>query len=317
MRLIFSGTPEFAVPALDALAQAGHQIPLVITRPDRPSGRGLALTPPPVKIRARALGLEVIQPAKINQPEILARIADARADIAVVAAYAALIPKSLLNVPKHGWLNIHPSLLPKYRGASPVESALENDDPVTGVTIIRLEETLDTGPIILMEETPVSEEENAAQLSARLADIGARLIVSALALIESGQAEFLPQDNSAATYCGKFTKSDGVIDWSAANVAAHVRAVTPWPGARAAFHRRAEDKTVALFITGARRLQAKSAKAPGEIVEVRKDGIIAATGGGDVLLTLIKPDGKKEMPAAAFANGYRVSIGDFFTGPEK
>jgi methionyl-tRNA formyltransferase len=317
MKLIFAGTPDFAVPALDALLKAGHEIALVITRADRPQGRGLAVQPPPVKARALKYGLEVIQPAKISQPDIVQRIKEVNADAAVVAAFAALIPKSLLDVPKHGWLNIHPSLLPKYRGPSPVKCALYNGDRTTGVTIIRLEEAMDSGPIILMEETQIGEEENAAQLADHLAKIGASLIVKALALIESGTAEFRPQDHSAATYCRKFTKSDGLVDWSVSNVADHVHAMTPWPGAQTVLRIQKAGKTIGLLVTGARHLGESSKTQPGQIVKIAKAGISVATGGNDVLITTVKPAGKKEMPAYDFANGYRLSTGDLFIRQEK
>jgi len=317
MKIIFAGTPDFAAPALDALIAAGHEVALVITRPDRPRGRGLAVQPPPVKVRALEHRLEVIQPVKISRPEIVQRIKDLRPDAGVVAAFAALIPKSLLDAPKHGWLNIHPSLLPKYRGASPVKCALYNGDRATGVTIIRLEETMDTGPIVLAEETQIGEEENSQQLTQRLAVLGASLIVKSLALIESGKAEFRAQDSSAATYCRKFTKADGIIDWSAANVADHVRAMTPWPGAQACLRVQSTGKTIDLFVTGARRLGESTQATPGKIVKTDKAGLVVATGGGDVLVITVKPAGKKEMAAYAFANGYRISTGDLFIRKEK
>jgi methionyl-tRNA formyltransferase len=317
MKIIFAGTPDFAAPALDALIAAGHEVALVITRPDRPRGRGLAVQPPPVKVRALEHGLEVIQPAKLSQPEIVQRIKDLRPDAGVVAAFAALIPKSLLDVPKHGWLNIHPSLLPKYRGASPVKCALFNGERKTGVTIIRLEETMDTGPILLAEETEIGEEENSRQLAQRLSVLGAELIVKSLALIESGKAEFRAQDSSAATYCRKFAKADGIINWSAANIADHVRAMMPWPGAQACLRVQSTGKTIDLFVTGARRLTESSKTTPGQIVKIDKAGLIVATGGNDVLVTAVKPAGKNEMPASAFANGYRISTGDFFIRKEK
>lgn len=317
MKIIFAGTPDFAVPALDALIAAGHEVALVITRPDRPRGRGLAVQPPPVKARALEHGLEVIQPAKISQPEIVQRIKDLRPDAGVVAAFAALIPKSLLDAPKHGWLNIHPSLLPKYRGASPVKCALFNGERKTGVTIIRLEETMDTGPIVLAEETEIGEEENSRQLAQRLSVLGAELIVKSLALIESGKAEFRAQDSSAATYCRKFTKADGIINWSAANVADHVRAMTPWPGAQACLRVQSTGKTIDLLVIGARRLPESSKTIPGQIMKITKAGLVICTGGGDVLVTTVKPAGKREMAAYAFANGYRISTGDLFIRKEK
>jgi methionyl-tRNA formyltransferase len=317
MRIIFAGTPDFAVPALEALVEAGHDIALVITRADRPKGRGLAVQPPAVKARAVALGLEVIQPAKISQPEIIQRVRDIQPDAGVVAAFAALIPKSLLGIPKHGWLNIHPSLLPKYRGPSPVESALYKGERVTGVTIMRLAETMDTGPVLAAEATEIGEEENAGQLSERLAKIGAALLVKALALVGAGKADLREQDDSAATYCRKFTKGDGVIDWSAVNVANHVRAVTPWPGAQASLRAQNTGKIIELAVTGVRGLAEPSRVEAGRIVKIGKEGMTVGTGGKDVLVTFVKPAGKKEMAAQAFANGYRISAGDTFFGREK
>lgn len=310
MKIVFAGTPQLAVTALDALVEAGHEIVLALTRPDRPQGRGLNVAPPPLKVRARELGIEVLQPAKLSLPEVAERIAVP--DAGVVAAYKAFIPRSLLGVPAHGWLNVHPSLLPKYRGPSPVKSAILNGETVTGVTIIRLTPEMDSGPIILQERLDILEDENAGQLYERLASLGARLIVEALALLESGRASFREQDHSAATLCGAFSKKDGIIDWSRDNVVNIVRAMTPWPGARGAVTSGATGRTTELLITAARRLEETSPGEPGRIARIEKGGIVVRAGGGDVLVTRVKPAGKKEMAAHDFANGYRISAGDIF-----
>ena len=316
MKIVFAGTPQFVVCALDALVEAGHDVALVLTRPDRPRGRGLKMSPPPLKVRAREHNIETIQPAKLSRPEISERIRAISPDAGVVAAYRAFIPESLLHIPTHGWLNIHPSLLPKYRGPSPVRSALLNGERATGVSIIRLTPEMDSGPILLQEEVEIREHENAGQLHERLAGVGARLIVRALARLDAGDTEFREQHHDAATFCAAFTKSDGVIDWSADNVVHHVRAMTPRPGARGRITSQTTGRAIDLLITAARSLGEASSVEPATVVGVEKGGIALATGGGDVLITQVKPAGKKEMSASAFANGYRISVGDLFQRKE-
>jgi methionyl-tRNA formyltransferase len=311
VKVIFAGTPRFAVAALDALVRGGHDVALVLTRPDRRRGRGLKISPSPVKTAALAHGIETAQPTKLSQ-EVADRIRSIAPDAGVVAAYSAFIPKSLLGVPKYGWLNIHPSLLPKYRGPSPVKSALLNGDRTTGVTIIRLTPKMDSGPVLLQEEVEIGGDENAAQLDGRLALVGARLIVDALALLESGEGHFREQDDGEATYCATFNKDAGAIDWSSGNVVNHIRAMTPWPGARSTVRPQATGKAAELIITCARTLKETTDARAGQVVEVNREGIVVRGGGGDVLVTKIKPAGKKEMSAFDFANGYRIATGDFF-----
>ncbi len=314
MRIIFAGTPESAVSVLEPLADSNHEVCAVLTQPDRPKGRGLKPAPPPVKEFALKRGIPVLQHEKVNSPESLAEIEKISPDVAVVAFYGRIIGKKLLAVPKHGWLNIHPSLLPKYRGPSPVSSAIISGDKETGITIIKLDAEMDHGPILLQTNSPIEENENEGELLARLAKIGAEMILRALNLVESGGAGFTPQQHEAATFTMTLTKQEGIIDWSAGNLHNFVRAMTPWPGAHAKLHVNATGNDVDLTIRRTEiSAESTSAKvAPGTIVALFPEGILVEDGRGETLITSVKPSGKREMPAKDFANGYRVRVGDRF-----
>ena len=214
MRLVFFGTPEIAVPCLSAVTH-GHDVTAVVCQPDRPKGRGKKLIAPPVKVWAQEHGLTVHQPAKLNDGAFEVWLKEQAPDICVIAAYGRILKEPILAVPPHGFINMHPSLLPKYRGPSPIRSALLNGDEATGVTIMRLTMEMDAGDILLQEETPVDPAENAVTLSERLSVLGGGMLVKALGLIESGDAEFTPQDHEKAEFCKLFEKSDGQIRWEA------------------------------------------------------------------------------------------------------
>src|SRR5512140_291413 len=232
--LVFMGTPDFSVPSLRALVEAGHAVTLVVTRPDRPKGRGLALEPSPVKQAALELGLDVFQPEKPNREESVLRIEAARPGALIVVAYGAILKQRLLEMAPHGAINVHASLLPKYRGMSPIQRAIWDGEPVTGVTTMHMDQGVDTGDVILAEPVPIGPDETAGELHDRLSITGARLLVETLRRIGTGAAPRIPQSGEAS-YAPRLKKEHGFIDWSLPAPVVHnrIRALTPWPGATA------------------------------------------------------------------------------------
>jgi methionyl-tRNA formyltransferase len=303
MKTIFLGTPAFAVRSLEALAAAGHEILAVFTQPDRPSGRGQTLTSPPVKQSALALGLAVHQPERVRRPEAAALIAALRPEIMVVVGYGQIIPQSILDIPPHGIVNVHASLLPRYRGAAPIQWAIANGETRTGVTTMRIDAGLDTGDMLLKAETEIGPMETAPELSARLAQMGAALLIETLAGIERGAITPVRQNPDEATYAPVLKKEDGLIDWrrTAAEIHNRARGFTPWPGAHTRFRGRAFQ------ILKTRPAEMKLAAAPGSL-HVIKPALLVCCGQGESLeLVEVQPEGKKPMAAAAFLNGYRVA----------
>jgi methionyl-tRNA formyltransferase len=310
MRIVFFGSPPAALPSLRALLEAGHSVELVITQPDRPAGRGRKPTPSAVKTFALARGLPVLEPAKIRKDEsVLARLRAVRPDIHVVAAYGQLIPASITDLPPRHSVNIHFSLLPKYRGASPVQWAIINGETRTGVTIFELNERMDEGNILAMEATDVHPRETARDLETRLAAMGAALLIRTLEDI--GLIVPFPQDHSLATLAPKIRKEDGAIVWSedAAAIDRRVRAFQPWPsafsfikGRRVQVHRGIELGTMSMPPPPA-----------GTVMAVGRSGIDVACGGGSIYrIESIQPEGKKEMDAHAFSIGAGLRAGDMF-----
>jgi len=300
------GTPDFAVPSLKALKEAGYEIPLVITRPDKPAGRGKRLKPPPVKVEAERLGLKVYQPERIKDNEELKKILEEISpDLIVVAAYGKILPDWLLKLPGYGVINVHASLLPRYRGASPIQAALLNGEKKTGVTIMKVIPELDAGDILSQREVEIREEDNAQTLHDRLAQVGAELLIETIPGFIRGEIEPRPQNHSQATYCPKITKEMGRIDWerSAGEIFNMVRAFTPWPGAFT--HHR--GKMVKL--TEVRPVEGKGR--PGEVIEAGRR-LVVATGEGALEILKIKPEGRKEIGGDEFIRGYRVRAGDTF-----
>jgi methionyl-tRNA formyltransferase len=303
MKTIFLGTPAFAVRSLEALAAAGHEILAVFTQPDRPSGRGQTLTSPPVKQSALALGLAVHQPERVRRPEAASLIAELRPEIMVVVGYGQIIPQSILDIPAHGIVNVHASLLPRYRGAAPIQWAIANGETRTGVTTMRIDAGLDTGDMLLKAETEIGPMEIAPELSARLAQMGAALLIETLAGIERGAITPVQQNPDEATYAPVLKKEDGLIDWrrTAAEIHNRARGFTPWPGAHTRFRGRAFQ------ILKSRPAEMKLAAAPGSL-HVIKPALLVCCGQGESLeLVEVQPEGKKPMAAAAFLNGYRVA----------
>ncbi len=312
MKTVFAGTSEFAVPSLRAVASE-HDVTLVVTRPDRPKGRGRSLAASPVKGVALELGLEIFQPANVNSPDSLSRIRETAPDVAVVVSYGQMMGAELLRLPAKGCYNLHASLLPKYRGAAPVEWAVINGEVETGVTVIRMNEKMDAGLIAARKSTSIGEGENAGQLKSRLAEMGAGLLLDVLKELERDSIELQGQDESKATLAGKLEKRNGLLDWSlpARRLADFVRGVTPWPGAftfLSAGSKPGRPLRLILQDVAPVELDAGSAD-PGEIVSVRPDLIVAA-GSGAVRVGSIQAAGRKPMSADAFLRGHEVQPGD-------
>jgi methionyl-tRNA formyltransferase len=301
LRVVFAGTPEFAARALAALLDSQHEVVAVYTQPDRPAGRGRKLAPSPVKQLAEARGLPVYQPPSLRDEAALQELRRLRPDVMVVAAYGLLLPPAVLQLPRFGCLNIHASLLPRWRGAAPIQRAILAGDSETGITIMQMDEGLDTGPMLLKKRCPIRPDDTAATLHDRLAELGAEAIVEALDHIESLQPE--PQDDSQATYAAKLRKEEAIIDWSrsAAYLDRMVRAFNPWPVAQT----RARGKTLRIWAARPLDQAPPAGTAPGTVLQADKAGIDVACGEGVLRLTRLQPAGGKPMDAAAFLNGYR------------
>ncbi len=311
MRVVFYGTPEFAVPTLEALAAAGHEVALVISRPDKPAGRRMRLTTPPVVEAARRLHLDTAQPKKPGDERGLDRLRALAPEVAVVVAYGRLLPAGLLAVPRHGFVNLHPSLLPRHRGPSPIAWAIASGDVETGATTMLLDEGMDTGPILLQRATAIGPKERTPDLERRLADMGAELVVETLAGLDDGSVAPRPQDDAAATVTPKLDRKMGRIDWgrSSATWANRVRAFDPWPGLHCTF-RGARLKVHGLEVAAPR----PGDEPPGTVLDVSAAGIVVRCGSGTAaLLTELQREGKKRIPADAFIIGERVARGERFS----
>ena len=299
------GTPAFAVPALGAVAQR-CDVTRVVTQPDRPRGRGRAVAESEVAVAARALGLAVWKPEDMKAREVPARLADERADLFAVVAFGAILTPATLAVPRLGAINLHGSLLPDYRGASPVQRALWDGRETTGVTTLFMDEGIDTGDVILTRTEPIAPDDDAGTLAARLSRIGAPLLAESLELAFAGRAPRVPQDRTAGSYARKLRKSDGVVDWSldAVTVWHRQRAVTPWPGAATSLH------GTPLVLVRTRPLYRAAVGAdPGRIVAL-EPGVVVSCGSGTLMLERVKPAGRVEMEAADWARGVRLGVGD-------
>lgn len=308
MKIIFMGTPEFALPSLDALAQSEHEVLAVVTQQDKPKGRRLVLTPPAVKRRAAELGLKVLQPAGLSDAAFMKWIEEAAPDLIAVVAYGNYLPRPLWELPRHGTINLHPSLLPKYRGAAPIPRAILNGEHETGVTIMYIGEGLDAGDIIAQERVPIPPAATCESLGIRLAEAGGRLLLKAVRDIEGGRAARRAQNDAEATLAPKVSKSEGIIDWnsSAAGLALRVRAFHPWPGAYT--HFTSQGKRVLLKVLEAEP-DAEGAGSPGVVVGSDARGIHVGAGRGCLILKAVQPEGKNRMTAAQFAAGRRDLMG--------
>lgn len=301
---MFLGTPEFAVPSLEALAAEGHAVLAVYTQPDRPAGRRQELKPPPVKEAALRLGLEVRQPQRIRH--CVEELAALQPDAMAVVGYGQIIPQAILDIPPLGILNVHASLLPRYRGAAPIQWAIACGETVTGVTIMRIDAGLDTGDILLQESTEIGPEETAPELAARLAPVGARLLVHALAGLAAGTITPVPQDHAQATLAPILRREDGLVDfrWPAAKIACRARGFQPWPGAWTWW------RGQRFFLWKCRPAAVETPAVPGMLFSHGRR-LFAACGAGEALELLeVQAEGRRRMDAAAFLNGYRLNETD-------
>lgn len=306
MVVVFMGTPGFAVPTLEALVRAGHDVKAVYTQPDRPKGRGQELGISPVKEKALALGLPVHQPERIRRPASVEELAEFGAKAMVIVGFGQILPQSIIDLAPLGIINVHASLLPLYRGAAPIQWAIANGETETGVTTMRIDAGLDTGDILLRAETAIGPDETAPMLSARLATMGAELLIETLDLMERGRLVPEPQDDSMATLAPILKKEDAVIDWTlpASVIRNRLRGFTPWPGATTTF-RGSGLKLLSANLAGPASLE------PGQLAMRGK--ILLAGCGGDTALELIEvqPEGRKRVSGESFANGARLAENDY------
>ena len=306
MKLIFAGTPEFAAQALSAIVAAGHEVALVLTQPDRPAGRGMALQPSAVKKVALAHGIEIFQPLTLKDAEAQAKIAAVGAEVMVVAAYGLILPQAVLDMPRFGCLNIHGSLLPRWRGAAPIQRALLAGDAETGVCIMQMEAGLDTGPVLLRGAFPIEATDTTASLHDRLAGLGARLCVEALGKLPL-PAEAQPAEG--VTYAHKIEKAEAVIDWTkpAIELDRHIRAFNPFPGAQALFGGQTVKLWQASPVAGSGPL--------GSVLAVDKKQVVIACGAGALAVSELQKAGGKRLPVQQFLAGHPLKVGDRFDIP--
>lgn len=296
MRIVFLGTPQFAVPTLEALARV-HEIALVVAQPDKPAGRGMRMQAPAVAVKAHELGLPLAQPTKVRDPEFLARVAELRADVGIVIAYGKILPASLLALPRHGFLNVHASILPYYRGAAPIQRAIENGERETGVTIMRVDEQLDHGPMFAIARTPIGDDERTPSLATRLSTLGADALLRVLEEIARGAAVETEQPHEVATHAAKIEKEEGHVRWSdsARTIYDKFRAFDPWPGVF----------TDSLKLVDIAR--ANGSGSPGSVLSVDDDGVVVACGEGALRVITVQRAGKPKMSAADYVRANRLT----------
>ncbi|HEX6825496.1 MAG TPA: methionyl-tRNA formyltransferase [Nitrospiraceae bacterium] len=312
MRLVFMGTPDFAVASLEALLRSEDPVVGVVTQPDRPKGRGNILTPSPVKLLARQAQIPLLQPLKMKDPEFLKTLVGWKPDLIVVAAFGRILPPAILSLPSLGCINVHGSLLPKYRGAGPIQWAIINGETETGVTTMQMDEGMDTGAMLLQEAIPITSDDTAGSLSERLAQLGGRLLVETIARLKAGTLVPRPQDASQATMAPLLKKEDGVIDWTlpAAVLANRVRGLSPWPGAYTTIV--GGDRWT---IWRALALPGPVTKPPGMVVAVTTKAIHVATGAGVLAVTELQPANSRRMAVSQYLAGHPVAVGERLGGP--
>jgi len=304
VRIVFAGTPEFAERALAGLLGAGHQVTLVLTQPDRPSGRGLRSTQTPVKRLARARGIDVYQPESLGAPAHAARIAAATPEVIVVAAYGLILPKQVLELAPLGAINIHASLLPRWRGAAPIQRAIMAGDAETGITIMQMDSGLDTGPMLMQRAIPVTEDDDAGSLHDKLATLGAEMIIAALDALGQGALHATPQPESGVSYAHKLGSADSLLDWSrpAQALARQVRALRPVPGAVSAL----AGESIKIWEAQV----ADGAGVPGRVIAVGADGIVVACGVGALRIRRLQRAGGRPLEASVLLRGRPIAVGE-------
>lgn len=317
MRVVFMGTPDFSVGALESLIEAGHQVAAVVTQPDKPKGRGKEVQMTPVKTCAQKHGIPVFQPVKIREPEAVETLRGYQADIFVVAAFGQILTEEILGMPRYGCVNIHASLLPRYRGAGPIQWAIINGEKITGVTIMQMDKGIDTGDMLLKTEVPIASDETGDTLHDKLAAAGARLIVEALAKIEAGDVTPVRQNDADSCYAKMLQKSMGKIDWQmeAEKLDCLIRGLISWPGASTVYRGKnlkiwqEEVASAEEMATGAGFMDSAT---PGTVVRVDRDAFYVQTGQGVLKILAVQPEGKKRMAVKDFLLGYPVKPGDIF-----
>jgi methionyl-tRNA formyltransferase len=304
LRIVFLGTPDFAVPSLRALLDGPDEVVGVVCQPDRPAGRGRRVQAPPVKQLALERGIRLTQPEKVRTTQFLGQLEEWDPDLIIVAAYGRILPKSVLDLPRFGGINVHASLLPKYRGAAPIQWAIARGETVTGVTIMQMSEGMDEGDILLQRETPIGAEETGGQLQERLAVLGAEVLMEALDALVAGTLTRTPQDERGATFAPMIKKEDGRIDWSrtAQDIARQVRAFNPWPSAFTSLGGRL------IKIHRARALPGSGSEAPATVVTVG-DTLLVTTGSGLLAVEELQLEGRKRLPASAFGRSGVLAVG--------
>ena len=313
MRIVFMGTPDFAVPSLEALLKSDDPIVGIVTQPDRPKGRGQRLFPSPVKVVAQREGIPLLQPMKMKDPKFMTELSAWKPDVIVVAAFGRILPPSILSLPPGGCINVHGSLLPKYRGAGPLQWALINGETETGITTMLMDEGMDTGAMLLQEAITIGSEDTAGTLSPRLADLGGRLLVETLTRLKTGTLTPRPQDHDKATLAPLLKKEDGIINWTmpATSIANRIRGLTPWPGAYTF------SKMNRWTISRASVLDEATTLDPGQITALAKDAIHVATGVGVLAIRELQPANGRRMPAAQYLAGHPLQIGMQLTQSEE
>lgn len=305
MRIVFMGTPDFSVPALEALVEGGHEVVAAITQPDKPKGRGKAVLMTPVKEKAMELGIPVYQPVKVREPEFVEKLRQMEPDAIVVVAFGQILPKSILEIPRYGCVNIHASLLPKYRGAAPIQWAVIDGERESGVTTMFMNEGLDTGDMLEKEAVTLDPKETGGSLHDKLSAIGGRIILSTLKGLEDGTLKGTPQTDEGTCYAKMLKKSLGDIDWTmdAAAIERLIRGLNPWPSAYTCLH----GKTLKIWDGDV--MEREYGVEPGTVAEVAKDRLVVQTGQGSLAIRSLQLEGKKRMDAGDFLRGYAVEAG--------
>ena len=326
MRIVFMGTPDFSVPALKALVEAGHQVIAVVTQPDKPKGRGKEVQMTPVKIQAMEYGIPVYQPAKVREASFVEVLKGLEADVYVVIAFGQILPKAVLELPKYGCINIHASLLPKYRGAAPIQWCVIDGERETGITIMMMDVGLDTGDMLEKAVIPIEEKETGGSLHDKLSMAGGDLILSTLKKLEEGTLVRTPQTDEGTCYAKMLTKSLGDIDWNqgAVSIERLIRGLNPWPSAYTMWNGKTIKIWAADVIAGREAadflsesgVPAETGTAPGTVVCSDKRGLVVCTGGGLLSIRELQMEGKKRMDTPAFLRGYPIPAGDVFVKKE-
>lgn len=306
MRIVFMGTPEFAVPSLAALLRSDHSVVGVVTQPDRPKGRGQELAASPIKQLAEQHKLPILQPLKMKDPAFLDSLAAWKPDLIVVAAFGRILPKVILDLPPKGCINVHASLLPRYRGAGPIQWAIIRGEQESGITTMLMDEGMDTGAILLQERLPIAADDTAGSLSKKLAEVGGRLLINTLAQLEKGTLVPQPQDDARATMAPLLKKEDGLLDWSlpATELAGRVRGLSPWPGA----HTYLGDERWVIWNASVHDSSA-AGSAPGSVLNATNDGLLVATGSGVLRITEVQPANSRRMSVAQYLAGHVLPPG--------